>query len=125
MNQHGAVVELGAGVVEKLRVNVLADILDLIDRGFPVGGKDLARKLAPRRGRDLVVVGRQNAELVEHIGGGAVLAATELKLAKVVEGVDHFQGDLRGGEYVSFAWWHVVDRPRPSHRPPLWQLTPC
>lgn len=95
VDQHGAVVELSAGVVEELGVNVLADVLELVDGSVPVGRKDFASKLAPRRGRDLVIVGGQNAELVEHIGGGAVLAASELELAKVVEGVDHFDGDLR------------------------------
>lgn len=94
VDEHGAVVELGARVAEELGVDALLDVLELVDGRVPVGREDLARKFAPRRGRDLVVVGRQHAELVEHVGGGAVLAAAELELAKVVEGVDHFRGDL-------------------------------
>lgn len=94
MNEHSAVVELGAGVVEQLGVDTLADVLDLLDGRLPVGGQDLGGELAPRRGGDLVVIGGQDSELVEHVGGGAVLAASELELAKVVEGVDHLHGDL-------------------------------
>lgn len=94
VEQHGAVVELRARVVEELGVNVLADVLELLERRLPVGGEDLGRELAPGRGVDLVVVGREDTELVEHVGGGTVLAAAELELAELIEGVYHFDCDL-------------------------------
>jgi hypothetical protein len=94
VEQHRSVVELGTGVVEELGVNVFPNVLELVDSRLPVGLEDLGSKLAPGGSRDLVVIGGQDSELVEHIGSGTVLSASELKLTEVEEGVDHFHGDL-------------------------------
>lgn len=47
VDQHGAVVELSTRVVEKLGVDSFADVLELVDGRFPVGGEDLASELTP------------------------------------------------------------------------------
>lgn len=94
VEQHRSVVELGTGVVEELGINVFPNVLEFIDSRLPVGLEDLGGKLAPGGSRDLIVVGGQDSELVEHIGSGTVLAASELKLTKVVKSIDHFHGDL-------------------------------
>lgn len=94
VEKHCSVVELSTGVVEKLRVDVFPHVLELIDSRLPVGLEDLGGQLTPGSSRDLVVIGGQNSELVEHIGSGTVLAASELELTKVVESVDHFHGNL-------------------------------
>lgn len=94
VEQHGAVIELGARVGEEAGVNALANIFELVDGAVPVCAEDFRRELAPGCGSDAVVVSGEDAELVEHVCGGAVLAAAEVELAKVVELVDHFDGDL-------------------------------
>lgn len=94
VEEHCSVVELSTGVVEELGVDVFPHILDLLNSRLPVGLEDLRGELAPGGSRNLVVVGGQNSELVEHIGGGTVLSASELELTEVVKGVDHLHGDL-------------------------------
>ena len=96
VEKHCSVVELGTGVVEELGVDVFPHVLELINGGLPVGLEDLGGQLTPGGSRDLVVIGRQNSELVEHIGGGTVLSTSELELTKVVESVDHLHGNLLG-----------------------------
>lgn len=95
VDELGAVLELGKGVVGKPGVDTLADLLQLLHGRLPAHAENLAGKTTPCGVRDLVVVGGEDAEAVEELGGIGVVAARVLKLAEVVEGVDHLDGDLR------------------------------
>jgi len=57
VDQPAAVLELGQGVVEQARVDVLANLLYLLHSGLPVGGENVRGEFAPCCCRDLVVVG--------------------------------------------------------------------
>lgn len=94
VHQHSSVVELGTRVVEQLGVDVFPHVLELLHGRLPVGLQNLRGQLAPGRAGNLVVVGREHSELVEHVGGRAVLAASELELTKVIKGVDHLHSNL-------------------------------
>jgi hypothetical protein len=68
VDQPAAVLELGQGVVEQARVDVLADLLHLLHGGFPVGGKNVRGKFAPCCCRNFVVVGALRDVLVYGLG---------------------------------------------------------
>lgn len=89
-----ALLQLGEGVVEELGVDVLLDLHQLLEGRVPAGGQDLGGELAPCGGRHLVVVGGEDTELVEEVGGPAVVAAAVLEVAEVVKGVNHLDRHL-------------------------------
>lgn len=94
VDKHGPVVKLSSGVVEESGVDALTNILKLVNGRLPVCGQDFGSKLSPGCSGNLVVVGGENAELVEHIGGRAILAASELELSEIVQSIHHFEGNL-------------------------------
>ena len=94
MDEPGAVGELGEGVVEKLGVDRLLDLLKLLDALGPVSAEDLGSELSPGSGCDLVVISGEHAELVEQVSGTSIVAAAVLEVAEVVEGINHVNGDL-------------------------------
>ena len=57
VDQPGAVLQLGEGVVEEACVDELLDLVDLLNGRVPVDGEDLAGELAPGSLALLVVVG--------------------------------------------------------------------
>lgn len=57
VDQPGAVLQLGEGVVEQACVDELLDLVDLLDGAVPVDGEDLAGQLAPGGLALLVAVG--------------------------------------------------------------------
>ena len=93
VDQPGAVLQLGEGVVEEAGVDGLLELVDLLDGRVPVDAQDLAGQLAPRGLALLVVVGGEDAEAVEQLGGVRVDAARVLEAAELVELVDHLDGD--------------------------------
>lgn len=94
MDKHGPVIQLSSGVVEESGVDALTNILKLVNGRLPVCGEDFGSKLSPSCSGNLVVIGRENSELVEHIGGRAILTASELELSKIVQSIYHFEGNL-------------------------------
>ena len=94
VDELGAVLELGKRVVGEPGVDALAHLLELLHGGLPAHAEDLAGKTTPCGVRDLVVIGGQDAEAVEELGGIGVVTAGVLELTEVVEGVDHVEGDL-------------------------------
>jgi hypothetical protein len=67
VNQPGTVVELGKRIVEKLAVNSLLDLLQLLDSFLPVGGKDFRSQLSPSCRGHLVVICREHTELIKKL----------------------------------------------------------
>ncbi len=106
MNQPGAMLQLGKRVAEQLLIDALADLLQLLHRRLPVRREDLGCQATPCRGRYLVVVGRENTELIEEFGRGTVVAARILKVAKVVELIHLVERDLQEdvSTHVSSQW---------------------
>ena len=58
-----------------------------------LAAEDVGGELPPESGSVELAVRRENAEVVEIVGGRAVVARVVLELAKVVQ-----RGDLRGGK---------------------------
>lgn len=96
VSEPGAVLELGKGVAEKAGVDALLHLHDLLQCGLPVGGENVGGELTPRGSAGLVVVGGQNAVLVEQVGGAAVVTARVLELAVLVELLHHLRGHTVG-----------------------------
>lgn len=94
VNKPSSVGELCEGVVEEFGVDGFLDFLDFFHGDFPVCREDLRGKFSPCCGRDFVVVGGEDAELVEQVAGGLVVTAAVLEVAEIVEDVDHFDRDL-------------------------------
>jgi hypothetical protein len=86
--------ELCEGVVEEFGIDGFLDLLDFFHCGLPVRGEDFGRELSPCCGRDFIVVGGQDSKLVEEFGCSLVVAAAVLKIAKVVQNIDHLNSDL-------------------------------
>ena len=105
MEQPGAVLKLCERVGEEACVDGVFDLEDFFPCAFPVGGQDVAGKLTPGGGVDFVVVGAEDAELVEEFGGAPVVAAAVLELAVVVELFNH----LRRDAVCFFEVIHVAD----------------
>lgn len=88
------VLELRQRVVEQPRVDILADLFELLHSTLPVSRQNLRCELAPRCRRNLVVVGREDTELVQKLSSCRIVAAAVLKVSKVVQCCDHLDGDL-------------------------------
>lgn len=102
--------------VERLAVDLFLDLGDLLHGGLPVGSQDLRGQLSPRRGGDLVVIGRKHTELVKQLGGSAVVTAAVLEVAKVVEGVNHVDSDLYKSKPVSTAQRYLLEGATPERK---------
>ena len=94
VDQPGAMLKLGERVVEEFGVDGLLDLVDFFHDNIPLGGQDVAGKLAPSGGSDLVVIGGKDAELIEEMGGIGIAPTTVLKAAVVVEHVNILYGDF-------------------------------
>jgi len=94
MHKGSAVLQLRNSVLGQLRVDQLLNLLQLLHGGLPIHSQNLAGQSTPCRVGNLVVIGRQNTEAVEKLGGVAVVAAAVVKVAEVEKGVNHLDGDL-------------------------------
>jgi len=94
--QPDAVLQLCERVAEQTCLDALLHLQNLLQRGLPVGGQNVGGELTPRGSAGLVVVGGQNAVLVEEVRGATVVSARVLELAVLVQLVDHLRGHAVG-----------------------------
>ena len=111
MEKPGAGVKLAKGRVGSRRggelghggstsIDGLAKRVEFLQCGVPLAGEDIAGQLAPMGGDGEIGVSGEDAEVVEVIGGTAVVSVRVLELAKVVEGCDLLERNLREGDRV-------------------------
>ena len=94
VNEPCSVGELCEWVAEELGIDRFLDLLHLLHSNLPVCGKDLRRELSPCSGGNLVIIGGENSELVEEFGSCLVVSAAVLEVSKVVQNIDHVEGNL-------------------------------
>lgn len=78
-----------------LVIDRLPQLLHLLQSAVPVTRQNLGRELAPQCREAALLVCRQDAEMVQHVGRTTVVAAVEFELAKLVEDVDVLFGELQ------------------------------
>lgn len=83
--------QLGERVVEEARVDGLLDLHDLLHCALPVDCQDIAGQLPPCCGVDFVVVGGEDAELVEQLSSRGVVSTGILELSKIIQLIHHLR----------------------------------
>lgn len=89
-----SVVKLSERVAEELGLNRFLDFLHFFHGRFPISSQNFAGQFSPCCSRNLVVVGREDSELVEEFGGGAIVSTAILKVSKIVQDIDLLNGNL-------------------------------
>ena len=84
------------GVGGDARIDSFAKGVELFECNIPLTGQDVTCELTPMGGDGEIGVGGEDAEVVEVVGGAAVVSVRVLKLAKVVERGDLVERDLEG-----------------------------
>ena len=80
------------------RVNGFPERVALFKRNVPFSSKDIASEFTPVCGDCKFRVGREDTEVVEVVGGAAVVSVRVLEFSKVVECGDLLKRDLQNGQ---------------------------
>jgi hypothetical protein len=94
VDEPSAVGELRQRVVEELGIDRFLHFLHLLHSRLPVRSQDFRSQLSPCRGRDLVVVGGENSELVKQFSCCLIVSAAVLEVAKVIQDINHLDSNL-------------------------------
>lgn len=94
VNEPGSVVKLCERFVEELCLDQFLDLLDFLHRGLPVSSQDLTSQFTPCCCSDLVVISREDSELIKKFGSCSVVSTTVLEITEVIQDVNHLNCDL-------------------------------